>query len=120
LTVIETIGYGGKHPDEFFHDLSQLQPDLVIDVRDNPFKAFLSVYTLPHLKERLGERYIWLPSCGNATRKMPPTLRNEAACIERIKYLTSKHERVVLLCAEKDESRCHRSYIKAKVEEAPL
>jgi len=37
LTVIETIGYGGKTPDEFFHDLSQLQPDLIIDVRDNPF-----------------------------------------------------------------------------------
>jgi uncharacterized protein (DUF488 family) len=28
-----------------------------------------------------------------------------------------KHRRIVLLCAEKDENRCHRGYIKDKIRE---
>ena len=57
---ILTIGYGGKHPHEVFSELEALDPNIVIDVRANPFKAFLNVYTKPYLEDRLKDRYIWI------------------------------------------------------------
>lgn len=113
--MITTIGYGGKKPDDFFKELNSLNADLVIDVRENPHKAFLTVYTRNVLKRILKEKYVWLPSCGNVTRKLPPTLKDEKHCLGRIQFLTTKFNRIVLLCAEKDEARCHRSYIKEKL-----
>ena len=48
---IETIGYGGKKPKDFFAELEALNPDIVVDVRENPHRAFLGVYTLPQLQK---------------------------------------------------------------------
>ena len=116
--MIETIGYGGKKPTDFFKELDDLKPDLVVDVRENPHRAFLATYTKAVLERVLASKYLWLPSCGNVTRKLPPTLNDEAFCIRRICHLSKQFKRIVLLCAEKDEARCHRLYIKNKVLEA--
>ena len=113
--MILTIGYGGKKPTDFFAELEAMNPDLVIDVRDNPHRAFLHTYTRAGLEKRLGEKYLWLPVCGNATRELPPTLNDEAACLAEIRKLMDVHGLIVLLCAEKDERRCHRSYIKRRL-----
>ena len=114
LTTIETIGYGGKKPEDFFKELETLKPDIVVDVRENPYSAYLAVYTHPQLKKRLGTRYTWVKELGNKTRMMPPTLVDEEAGLEKLRVLAMTHQRIVLLCAEKRESDCHRGYVKKR------
>lgn len=118
MVEIVTIGYGGKRPTDFFKELEDLEPDLIIDVRENPRRAYLGSYTKSYLQKRLGGKYIWLPECGNTTRKLPPTLKSDSFCIRRIAYFATRSHinKIVLLCAEKDETRCHRLYVKQKVE----
>jgi uncharacterized protein (DUF488 family) len=115
-TEVLTIGYGGKKPADFFAELEALRPDVVVDVRENPFRAFLGVYTKRGLEKRLGERYVWVRELGNSTRELPPTLVDEEEGLRKLRALMEKHNRVVLLCAEKDEKQCHRGYIKAKIQ----
>ena len=112
--TIETIGYGGKKPDDFFAELEALNPDIVVDVREKPHRAFLGVYTMPQLQKQLGSRYIWIKELGNKTRMMPPKLVNEEAGLKKLHELSLKHERIVLLCAEKLEENCHRGYVKKR------
>ena len=112
--TIETIGYGGKKPTDFFAELEALNPDIVVDVREKPQRAFLGVYTLPQLRKRLGPKYIWIKELGNKTREMPPTLVDEELGLKKLQELAQKHEHIVLLCAEKLEENCHRGYIKKR------
>ena len=65
---------------------------------------------------RLGSRYIWIKELGNTSRVLPPTLVDEAEGLEKLRVLMQRYKKVVLLCAEKDEERCHRGYIKAKLQ----
>lgn len=113
-----TIGYGGKRPHEFFEELDRLGADLVVDVRRDPFHAFLGVYTKPYLERRL-ENYVWIRELGNRRRSLPPVLVDERAGLRRLLALirTRLPKRVVLLCAEKDEERCHRAYVKRLLKE---
>ncbi|MCW4049903.1 MAG: DUF488 domain-containing protein [Candidatus Bathyarchaeota archaeon] len=113
-TNIQTIGYGGMKPDDFFDKLGKMNPNYVVDVRENPHRAYLGCYTKAHLEKRLAN-YIWIKELGNKTRKMPPTLVNEELGIARLRELCKLSELIVLLCAEKDEARCHRSYIKKRI-----
>ena len=110
-----TIGYGGKKPQLFFQELENLNPDMVIDVRANPYKAYLNVYTKTHLENRLQESYIWIRELGNPSRSLPPHLEDEPIGIEKVHDIMRDHHRIVLLCAEKDENQCHRSYIKQRL-----
>jgi uncharacterized protein (DUF488 family) len=114
VTVIETIGYGGKRPDDFFKELEEMKPDIVVDFRENPYSTFLGVYTLPQLEKRLGEKYTWTRDLGNRTRQIPPTLVDEEAGLRKLQALAARSERIVLLCAEKLEENCHRGYIKKR------
>jgi uncharacterized protein (DUF488 family) len=117
MVEVVTIGYGGKKPEAFFAELEALDADLVVDVRADPFHAFLGVYTKRGLESRLGDRYVWIRELGNSTRELPPTLVYEEAGLRKLKALMEGRRRIVLLCAEKDDTKCHRSYIKAKVAE---
>jgi len=113
MVKIDTIGYGGKKPAEFFQELESLDPDIIIDVRENPDNAFLGCYTRPKLSEKLREKYTWIPELGNESREMPPTLKEEEG-IRKLLKLAEEKERLLLLCSEKLEERCHRSYVKAR------
>jgi len=115
LVTVKTIGYGGVRPENFFAELEALEPDVVVDVRENPFNAFLGAYTKPQLEKRLGNKYVWVRELGNASRSTPPVLVDEAKGMERLRELAAAHPVVVLLCAERDEARCHRGYIKGKL-----
>jgi hypothetical protein len=88
----------------------------VVDVREDPYHAFLGVYTKAGLEARLGGRYVWVRELGNRTRELPPTLVDEEAGLNRLRELLAGRDRVALLCAEREEERCHRGYIKARVE----
>jgi uncharacterized protein (DUF488 family) len=112
---VVTIGYGGKKPDAFFAELDDLKPDMVVDVRQDPFHAFLGVYMKRGLELRLGERYIWIRELGNSTRELPPTLVDEKEGLRKLNAIMEGRHRIVLLSAEKDETHCHRNYIKAKI-----
>jgi hypothetical protein len=70
-----TIGYGGKKPGDFFAELEALKPDIIVDVRENPFHAFLGAYTKKGLEMRFRSPYIWIKELGNTSRVLPPTLR---------------------------------------------
>ncbi len=87
--------------------------DVIVDVRGDPTHAFLGVYTKRGLEARLGNRYVWIKELGNTTRGLPPTLVDEGEGLRRLRNLMEGRGRVVLLCAEKEEARCHRGYIKA-------
>jgi len=113
-TTIFTIGYGGKKPSEFFTELEEMGPDYVVDVRENPHRAYLGIYTRAHLEKRL-ENYVWIQELGNRTRKMPPGLVDEETGMAKLETLCNNAERIVLLCAEKDEFKCHRSYVKERI-----
>jgi uncharacterized protein (DUF488 family) len=114
---VMTIGYGGKKPEAFFAELEVLRPDFVVDVRRDPFHAFLGVYTKKGLENRLGDTYVWLRELGNTTRELPPTLVDEKEGLMKLHALMVGCSRIVLLCAERDETHCHRNYIKAKIQE---
>ncbi len=112
---VVTIGYGGKKPTDFFAEIEVLNPDYVVDVRQDPFHAFMGVYTKAGLEKKLGDRYVWIRELGNTIRELPPVLVDEAEGMRKLRVLMEGKRRVALLCAEKDETQCHRSYIKAKV-----
>jgi len=112
---ILTIGYGGKKPTEFFAELDKLQPCLVVDVRRNPH-AFLSTYSREGLSARI-PNYEWIPELGNKLKTLPPEYVNKIIGFGTLRWLMKKYSRIVLLCAEKDENRCHRKWIKEKLQE---
>jgi len=116
--TVKTIGYGGKKPEDFFRELESMEPDVVVDVRENPYKAYLGAYTKPQLERRLDARYRWIRELGNVTRSLPPTLVDEERGLQALRELAETHRVLVLLCAEKDEAACHRGYVKARLESA--
>lgn len=113
-TTLLTIGYGGKRPIDFFSELAAMAPDIIVDVRENPHRAYLGCYTKAHFEKRL-DHYVWIQELGNASRMLPPTLVNEEEGMAKLEELCTEGNRVVLLCAEKDETRCHRKYVKEKI-----
>lgn len=102
-----TIGYGGKKPTDFFSELEALAPDFIVDVRENPRAR-------AHFEKRL-DHYIWIKELGNSSRTMPPKLVDEVEGLAKLEELCVGTNRIVLLCAEKDENRCHRSYVKERI-----
>ena len=111
---ILTIGYGGKKPTAFFTELNKLQPCLVVDVRRDPNHAFLGVYTRTGLTSRIPE-YEWIPELGNKLKTLPPEFVDGEVGFAKLRLLMTTHTRIVLLCAEKDENRCHRKWIKERM-----
>ena len=73
-----------------------------------------NIYTKAHFEKRL-DHYVWIKELGNSSRKLPPTLVDEAEGMAKLKELCFGTNRIVLLCAEKDEKRCHRSYVKNRI-----
>jgi hypothetical protein len=94
-----------------------MAPDYIVDVRENPHRAYLGCYTKAHFKKRFDTQYVWIKDLGNRTRTLPPQLVDEEAGMAKLKELCEGTNRIVLLCAEKDEARCHRSYLKARIVE---
>lgn len=128
MTLLYTIGYGGRHPQHFVALLTQHSIELVCDVRAEPRRAYRGIYTfnpekgrgpLPQLLAQAGIDYRWFPALGNPDRQDPEIhafqrlMAQEAesrlqplrACVEV--------QRACLLCAEQDAQRCHRRIITA-------
>ena len=94
-----------------------------MDVRRDPDHAFLGVYTRSGLEKRLPE-YVSVPELGNKKKGLPPEYVDEKVGFAILRVLMQLRARIVLLCAEKDESRCHRKWVREAVSrdqtEAPM
>jgi uncharacterized protein (DUF488 family) len=128
MTTLHTIGYGGRHPQDFVTLLTQANIGLVCDVRAEPRRAYRGIYTfnpekgsgpLPRLLAQVGIAYDWFPELGNPDRQDPEIHAFQQLMIQeaesRLQRLRSCVQvmRACLLCAEQDAQRCHRRIITA-------
>ncbi|WAM22559.1 MAG: DUF488 domain-containing protein (plasmid) [Candidatus Methanoperedens sp.] len=125
MVVFKTIGYGGLGgANHLITLLKEMNAELVVDVRLKPWCSWNKDFCGYALKNKLcsaGIDYFWTEDLGNLTRNVQNIkLSNEAQGIEKVLSLMNSHnyDTVVLLCAEADEKRCHRLYIKNKLVEA--
>jgi uncharacterized protein (DUF488 family) len=128
MTTLHTIGYGGRHPQDFVTLLTQANIGLVCDVRAEPRRAYRGIYTfnpekgsgpLPRLLAQVGIAYDWFPELGNPDRQDPEIRAFQQLMIQeaesRLQRLRACVQvmRACLLCAEQDAQRCHRRIITA-------
>ena len=128
MTTLYTIGYGGRHPQEFVTLLAQACIRLVCDVRAKPRRAYRGIYTfnpekgsgpLPRLLAQAGIAYEWFPELGNPERQDPEIRAFEQLMAQEAKHRLQRLQscvqtlRACLLCAEQDAQRCHRRIIVA-------
>ncbi len=117
----KTIGYGGRDTNNLISALKEMNADAVIDVRYKPYCGWNRDFCGEVLKEKLaaeGIDYLWISDLGNTTKDIDNIkLVNERRGIEKVLSVTAQYEygTVVLLCAEANEKRCHRSYVRDKL-----
>lgn len=59
---------------------------------------------------------VWIPELGNKRRDINNIqLVDEEEGLQKLLELAKKHEHIVLLCAEKKEEACHRSYVRNRL-----
>jgi uncharacterized protein (DUF488 family) len=128
MTTLYTIGYGGRHPQDFVTLLIQANIGLVCDVRAEPRRAYRGTYTfnpekgsgpLPRLLAQVGIAYEWFPELGNPDRQDPEIrafqqlmAREAESRLQRLRTCVQAL-RACLLCAEQGAQRCHRRIITA-------
>ncbi len=121
MVNFKTLGYGGRDTNSLISALKEMKADAVIDVRYKPYCGWNRDFCGEVLKEKLaaeGIDYLWIPDLGNTTRDINNiNLVNEARGIEKVLSAAAQYEydTVVLLCAEADEKKCHRSYVRDKL-----
>ena len=125
MVVFKTIGYGGlAGANQLTTILKETNAELVVDVRLKPYCGWNKDFCGHALKNKLsgaGIDYFWTDDLGNITRDVRDIkLLNEKRGLEKVLALvkTYSYGTVVLLCAEADEKRCHRLYIKNKLVDA--
>ncbi len=125
MVVFKTIGYGGlSGANHLVKMLTEMNAELVVDVRLKPWCSWNKDFCALTLKNKLSGAdmdYFWTEDLGNITRDVRDIkLLNEKRGLEKVLALvkTYSYGTVVLLCAEADETRCHRLYIKNKLVEA--
>jgi uncharacterized protein (DUF488 family) len=128
MTTLYTIGYGGRHPQDFVAILTQANIGLVCDVRAEPRRAYRGTYTfnpekgsgpLPRLLAQAGIAYEWFPELGNPERQDPEIRAFKQLMAQEAERRLQRLRTCVqalpacLLCAEQDAQRCHRRIITA-------
>ncbi len=120
--LIKTIGYGGlSSAEHLLAMLKEMNADVVIDVRLKPYCGWNKDFcanTLKNNLSRAGIDYAWISDLGNLSRDAKNVkLANETRGIDKVLSLaeTYQYNTIVLLCAEADEKRCHRFYVKNKL-----
>ncbi|MFZ2410068.1 MAG: DUF488 domain-containing protein [Candidatus Methanoperedens sp.] len=124
MVVFKTVGYGGlSGANHLIAILKETNAELVVDVRLKPYCGWNKDFCGHALKDKLsgaGIDYFWTDDLGNITRDVRNIkLVNEKRGLEKVLALvkTYSYGTVVLLCAEADEKRCHRLYLKNKLAE---
>lgn len=121
MVIFKTMGYGGRDTNSLIRALKGIDADAVVDIRHKPYCGWNRDFCGEVLKEKLaaeGIDYLWISDLGNTTRDINNIkLVNEARGIEKVLAVAAQYEydTVVLLCAEADEKKCHRSYVRDKL-----
>ncbi|MDR9756302.1 MAG: DUF488 family protein [Thermoanaerobacterales bacterium] len=128
--VLFTIGYEGKSIEGFINTLIQNDVRLLCDVRKNPVsrKFGFSKRKLVHITETVGIGCVHMPDLGIESHKRSSletvddykclfrgyakTLLNLKPQLERLYSLLNEHDRIALMCYEKDADMCHRHVIR--------
>ncbi|MEO0737114.1 MAG: DUF488 domain-containing protein [Cyanobacteria bacterium J06649_12] len=114
--LVITFGYGNRKDysvlEEVFDDFGV---DILIDVRLKP-RAWTRKWWGDQVKvfcEASNVKYMSLPALGNISGKaewIPPNIEEAERSLEMVK-LQAKSKTVLLMCAELDYKRCHRTEI---------
>lgn len=112
------IGYGNEVPEDFLARLEEGSPNgatwLVVDVRARR-RSWAWSYSASHIDgvfHQRGHVYIWMIELGNEGNRHEVKLVNERVGLWALeRQLRHSRRPVVLLCAERLSSRCHRSTI---------
>jgi uncharacterized protein (DUF488 family) len=126
--VLMTVGYEGRTADEVVQLLDEAKVDVLVDVRLTPLsrKPGLSKRRLAGLLDDAGVGYLHLPALGNPKANRDGFRRGEQqsrdtfrevlasppaqAALEQVRKLLC-HQRVALLCFERDAESCHRKLV---------
>jgi uncharacterized protein (DUF488 family) len=112
-----TWGYTGRTQAELFDLMTQQRIALVVDVRQRPWSRDAR-WGKRELTATFGANYRHLPRLGNRSRNVPKVqLVDEEKGLAHLEELLSVHQRVLIMCLERDPSRCHRSYVAQRMEE---
>lgn len=115
IYTIYLAGYGNQVPDQLFERLETVADSLlVIDVRAIR-KSWARAYTgsvVEDVVKKRGHDYIWLRQLGNANRNSQVQLIDEVVGMWALEQQIRRSALpIVLLCAERLSTRCHRSVV---------
>jgi uncharacterized protein (DUF488 family) len=122
LFTLYLIGYGNQISEQLFERLEKFGDTfLIIDVRARR-RSWAWEYCAPQIEyvmKKRGHEYMWLPQLGNANgRDGQVRLVDESFGMMALETQVRKQDKpVVLLCAERLSTVCHRSVIAAKLRE---
>lgn len=126
--VLLTVGYEGRTAEELVVALADAGVEVLVDVRLTPLsrKPGLSKRQLADVLAAAGVEYVHLPALGNprdnreAFRQGDPRSRarfrallhtpQAQAALDEL-GLRARHERVALLCFEREPDCCHRQLV---------
>lgn len=115
--VIYTIGHSDRTADDLAALLDEAGVTLIVDVRSAPWSRRHPWHGKSELETRAladGRRYSWMgASLGGHWPEGFPVHRETESYKTGIEQVASvaRHERVVLLCAERDPAHCHRRFL---------
>ena len=118
-----TLGYALSGAEEQLVALMAEPKTLLLDVRLVPRSRWWPQWCKPQLRARWGQRYSHEKQLGNDNyrdRTLPVMLHGphpERAIAGAVALLLQGH-RLVLLCACKDETTCHRTFVAQMIQEA--
>jgi len=125
-----TIGYGGRHPEDFLALLRAHKVARIVDVRIRPERASMGAYVKARQPERgiqgllggAGITYSHFLELGNLFLGHEDwQLRYRAVLDAAAPLLLARLRQIdqpyCLLCAEKDPANCHRGIIAVKLAE---
>ena len=128
--MLFTIGYEGKTLEKFVNTLIQNDVHLLCDVRKNPLsrKFGFSKNRLQHILGQIGIEYRHIPELGIESEKRADlntvedyerlfadyekTLPNRSIWLEELYNLLCTHNRIALMCYEKEPWMCHRHVVR--------
>jgi uncharacterized protein (DUF488 family) len=127
-TALVTVGYEGRTAAELVSAVAEAQVDVVADVRLTPLsrKPGLSKRRLADALTAVGIEYLHLPALGNPRDNREAFRQGDPGSRARFQELLgapqaqsalaelgsrARHERVALLCFERDADCCHRRLV---------